>query len=81
MCVYIRIEFHGPIITSVFVATAVTVVVNRHSRYLRYCTYAVDEIAITTAASLSVTKITQNHKVYDVACQTTSCLENLKCAS
>ena len=48
---------------------------------LGYHTYAGDEIAIITTAPQSVTEITQNHKGYDVMYQTSSCLENCKCAS
>ena len=61
-------------------------IVSRHEVYfpllgLRYCTYSGDGIAIITIVPRSVTELTQNHKGYDVPCQTSSCLENLKCAS
>ena len=40
-----------------------------------------DEIVIITTPPTPVTEIAQNYKGYDVQCLTSSCLENLKCAS
>ena len=48
---------------------------------LRYHTYAGDDIAISTTEWTPGTEITQTHTDYDVPCQTSSCLENLKYAS
>ena len=59
--------------------------IKRHSSKLRslwaglqYCSYAGDEIGITTRALSPVTEITQNYKCYYISCRTSYCLENLK---